>query len=264
MAQSSAQSLAQSSAQLLANHSLRLGAIALLALSLGSSLTACGTSQAAVPGPLTQTLVVTGRGKVAIPKTIARVQLGVEVQDKTSEAVQRKLAERSAAVTKLLQGNKAVQQLQTTAVSLTPQYSYKDNQQNITGYSATNLVHFEIEPGKLNNLIDTAIQAGATRVDGVTLVATDAAIEKAQGEAIAAATHQAEQQANAALGALSLKQKKVVNIQINPTLNAQPLAYNMAKSGMDQLASVSAPAPSMPIIAGQQDIEATVLVQVQF
>ncbi len=258
-----AQWSAQSSARSLAARPLRLGAIALLLLSLGSGLTACGNNNSRTP--LSETLIVTGRGKVAIPKTIARVQLGVEIQDKTSEAVQRKLAERSAAITKLLQGNQAVQDLQTTSVSLNPTYSYKENQQILVGYSATNIVHFKIDLAKLNNLIDASIQAGATRVDGVTLVATDEAIAKAQEEAIAAATRQAESQASAALKALSLTQKKVVNIQINPSSNPQPLSYNLtATNGGDSLKQMAAPMPVTPIIAGQQDIEATVSLQVQF
>ncbi|NJP09579.1 MAG: SIMPL domain-containing protein [Leptolyngbyaceae cyanobacterium RU_5_1] len=125
-----------------------------------------GQSLASLP----QTLVVSGRGMVDIPKTTSRVSLGVEVQGKTSEEVQRTIAQKSSTVVKLLQSRKDVTKLETTGIGLNPRYSYKDGKQTIEGYSGTNVVRFQLAPDKIGKLLDEAIKAGATRIDGVTLV----------------------------------------------------------------------------------------------
>ena len=70
---------------------------------------------------------------------MTQVLLGVEIQGKTAQEVQQQVAKRSQAVVKLLKSRK-VEKLQTTGISLNPNYSYKDGKPNITGYSGTNTV----------------------------------------------------------------------------------------------------------------------------
>ncbi|MBW4563161.1 MAG: SIMPL domain-containing protein [Mojavia pulchra JT2-VF2] len=208
-----------------------------------------------------QTLVVSGRGVVDIPKTTARVSLGVEVQAQTSALVQQELAKRSAAVVNLLKARQDVTKLETTSISLNPRYSQKDGKQVISGYSATNIVRFQIAPEKIGTLLDEAIKAGATRIDGVTLVASDEAIAAAQKQAINAASKDARSQADAALGALQLKQQEIVSIQINGASPPTPTALdttNLAqKAALGDLAST-------PVVAGEQRIQAFVTLQVRY
>jgi uncharacterized protein len=236
-----------------------------IALSLG--LVGCQPStpddsiQAALPAStrLTQTLVVSGQGSVDIPRSIAKVSLGVQVQDTTSATVQQQIAKRSDAVVKLLKSNQSIKKLETTSVTLSPDYRTKDGKSEIDGYTGTMTVQFEIPPDKLGSLLDDAIKAGATRVEGLSLAATDTAIAEAQQRAIAAASQDAQAQAQAALSALGLKSQRIVSIQIN---RAQP-PMPMADSALNQLAAPAA-VKQLPVVAGQQRIEAAVTLQVRY
>lgn len=207
-----------------------------------------------------QTLVVSGRGMVDIPKTNARVSLGVQVQGETSGLVQEELVKRSQAVVNLLKARQDVTKLETTSITLNPRYSPKDGNQ-IIGYSASNLVRFQIPPEKIGRLLDEAIKTGATRIDGVTLVASDEAIAAAQKQAIDAASKDARSQADVALGALQLKQQEIVSIQINGARPPMPVAIEMTDL-MQRAASMNL--ASTPVVAGEQRIETFVTLQVRY
>lgn len=227
------------------------------------SLVGCQAAQSRVEPNVafpSQTLVVSGRGVVNIPRTTAQVSLGVEVQAQTSVLVQQELAKRSTAVVNLLKGRQDVTKLETTSISLNPTYSQKDGKQTISGYSATNIVRFQIAPDKIGNLLDEAIKAGATRIDGVTLVASDEAIAAAEKEAINAASKDARSQAEAALGALQLKQQEIVSVQIN---GARPPLPAPASSLYSQSNAVGDIAISS-VVAGEQKVQAFVTLQVRY
>jgi uncharacterized protein YggE len=130
-----------------------------------------------------RTLTVTGRGVEAIPTTQTLVRLGVEVQGKTAAAVQQEAARRSSAVVELLR-SRQVEKLETAGINLSPNYSNENNQQRIIGYTATNTVSFRINTQSAGTLLDDAVTAGATRIQGVSFVAAESAIEQAQKQAL--------------------------------------------------------------------------------
>ncbi|MFH7027347.1 MAG: SIMPL domain-containing protein [Heteroscytonema crispum UTEX LB 1556] len=227
-------------------------------------LVSCQAAQGRVEPNTTfqsQTLVVSGRGMVDIPKTTSRVSLGVQVQGKTSALAQEELAKRSTTVVNLLKSRPDVTKLETTSISLNPIYNQKDGKQTIVGYSATNIVRFQIAPDKIGTLLDEAITAGATEIDGVTLVAEDEAIAEAQKAAINAASKDARSQADAALGALELKQQEIVSIQINGAHPPMPVAMNTRDFAQS---AASASLAKTPVVAGEQRIEAFVTLQVRY
>jgi uncharacterized protein len=228
------------------------------------SLVGCQAAQSRVEPNVpfqSQTLVVSGRGMVDIPKTNARVSLGVQVQGETSGLVQEELVKRSQAVVNLLKARQDVTKLETTSITLNPRYNPKDGNQ-IIGYSANNLVRFQISPEKIGRLLDEAIKTGATRIDGVTLVASDEAIAVAQKQAIDAASKDARSQADAALGALQLKQQEIVSIQINGARPPMPVAMQM--TDLMQRTTASMNLASTPVVAGEQRIETFVTLQVRY
>lgn len=246
----------------------RLNSWKTLSLALGLlSLTACQSvpAQQSIGGFQTnpsRSLSDSGRGSVYIPKTLSQVRLGVVVQGKTSADVQQQVAERSQAVVELLKSRSYVEKLETTGISLNPNYSYKDGKQSITGYIGTNTVSFRIEPKKTGSLLDEAVKAGATRIDGVTLVASDSAIADAQKQAIKEASAEANKQADAALSALNLKQREIIGIQINGA-NVPPPMQPMASPYADTLNSAQT-APSTPVVAGEQQVQASVTLQIRY
>ena len=202
----------------------------------------------------TRTLSVTGRGVEAIPTTQTQVALGVEVQGKTAAEVQQEAARRSSAVVALLR-SRQVQKLETTGITLSPNYTYENNQQRLIGYIATNTVSFRLNTQSAGTLLDDAVQAGATRIQGVSFVATDSAIEQAQKQALKKATQDAQAQADAVFSALNLKRGEILNIQVNGASPPPPMYRQLAAS---RAAAVDA---TTPVVGGEQQIEASVTLQ---
>ncbi|MEG4292284.1 SIMPL domain-containing protein [Microcoleus sp. C2C3] len=201
-----------------------------------------------------RTLSVTGRGVEAIPTTQTQVALGVEVQGKTAAEVQQEAARRSSAVVALLR-SRQVQKLETTGITLSPNYSYENNQQRLIGYIATNTVSFRLNTQSAGTLLDDAVQAGATRIQGVSFVAADSAIEQAQKQALKKATQDAQAQADAVFSALNLKRGEILNIQVNGASPPPPMYRQLAAS---RLANADA---TTPVVGGEQQIEASVTLQ---
>ena len=201
-----------------------------------------------------RTLSVTGRGVEAIPTTQTQVALGVEVQGKTAAEVQQEAARRSSAVVALLR-SRQVQKLETTGITLSPNYSYGNNQQRLIGYIATNTVSFRLNTQSAGTLLDDAVQAGATRIQGVSFVAADSAIEQAQKQALKKATQDAQAQADAVFSALNLKRGEILNIQVNGASPPPPMYRQLAAS---RLANADA---TTPVVGGEQQIEASVTLQ---
>jgi uncharacterized protein len=215
-----------------------------------------------LPGPalaqdkLLRTLTVSGRGVETIPTTLTQVRLGVEAQGKTANQVQTEVARRSDAVVKLLKA-RGVDKLQTTGISLNPIYSYTDNKQVLTGYGASNMVSFRLPTSQAGVLLDDAVQAGASRIDGVSFVATDEAIAAAQKAALRKATQDAQAQANAVLAALNFSAKEIVSIQVNGASAPppRPMALMQRSAAADT---------ATPVIGGDQEVDGSVTLQISY
>ena len=201
-----------------------------------------------------RTLSVTGRGVEAIPTTQTQVALGVEVQGKTAAEVQQEAARRSSAGVAVLR-SRQVQKLETTGITLSPNYTYENNQQRLIGYIATNTVSFRLNTQSAGTLLDDAVQAGATRIQGVSFVAADSAIEQAQKQALKKATQDAQAQADAVFSALNLKRGEILNIQVNGASPPPPMYRQLAAS---RPANADA---TTPVVGGEQQIEASVTLQ---
>jgi hypothetical protein len=205
---------------------------------------------------LLRTLTVTGQGVESIPTTKAQVQLGVEVQGKTATGVQEEVARRSASVVELLR-SRNVEKLQTTGIRLNPVYSYENNVQRLTSYSASNIVSFRTSNEQAGRLLDDAVQAGATRIEGVSFTASESAIAAAQKQALRQATQDAQQQADAVLSTLSLTRKDIVNIQVNGATPPPPMP-------VFERAALASKAADTPIAGGEQQIQSSVTLQISY
>ena len=208
---------------------------------------------------LWRTLTVSGRGMESIPTTLSLVNLGVEIQGKTAQEVQEEAARRSAAVVALLKSLN-VEKLQTTGIRLNPVYSYTNNVQRITGYAASNTVSFRIATDKAGTLLDDAVKAGATQINGISFVATDEAIAAAQKQALKEATQDARAQAEAVFSSLGLNSKEVVSIQVNNASAPPPSPVLMRTESLKQANADVA----TPVIGGEQQVEASVTLQISY
>ena len=204
-----------------------------------------------------RTLTVTGRGVEAIPTTQTLVRLGVEVQGKTAAEVQQEAAKRSSAVVELLR-SRQVEKLETAGINLSPNYSNENNQQRIIGYTATNTVSFRINTASAGTLLDDAVNAGATRIDGVSFAAAESAIEQAQKQALKKATQDAQSQADAVLSALSLKRGEILGIQVNGAIaSPQEARFRQVEARIASFATT-------PVVGGEQQVDASVTLQISY
>lgn len=215
-----------------------------------------------VPSQLMRTVTVTGRGVESIPATIAQVSLGVEAQGKTAQEVQQEVARRSTAVVELLR-SRNVEKLQTTGIRLNPNYSFQNNVQRLVGYTAVNTVSFRMDTDRVGNLLDEAVKAGATRIDGINFVATDSAIATAQEQALQKATQDAQRQADAVLRTLNLTRQEVVNIQVNGAVVPPPIAFRV-RAAAPPVGDIAVNEFSTPVAGGEQQVEASVTLQIRY
>ncbi len=206
-----------------------------------------------------RTLTASGRGIVTIPTTLSQVRLAIEVQGKTPTSAQTEAAKRSARTIEYLK-TQSVEKLQTTGINLNPTYIYPSGgSPQITGYTATNSISFRVTTDRAGAILDAAVKNGASRIDGVSFIAGDSAISQAQTQALKQATQDAERQADAVLTTLNLKRREVIGIQINSTSSPSPVPMPM-----QTMAKVADAAPSTPVIGGEQQVEATVTLDIGY
>ncbi|MGP1382495.1 MAG: SIMPL domain-containing protein [Thainema sp.] len=203
-----------------------------------------------------RTITVTGQGEETIPTTLTQVNLGVEVQADTADAAQRQAAQRAEAVVSLLR-SRNVQNLQTTEIRLNPVYNYDGSTPRITGYTATNIVSFRLDTNDVGTLLDDAIAAGATRIDNISFVATDAAIEAARQQALAEAAQDAQEQAEAVLSSLGFTAQEIISIQVNGANPPMPVP-------LARFDAQVAEAASTPVVGGEQDVQAAITLQIRY
>ena len=240
----------------LSTNGLRLQTISLTASLLAITL----INPVMAQEKLLRTLSVTGRGVESIPTTKTQVQLGVEVQGKSATGVQEEVARRSTAVVELLKARNEVEKLETTGIRLNPIYSYENNKQQLTGYSATNSVSFRLPTEQAGTLLDDAVKAGATKIDGVSFTASEEAIAKVQKQALRKATQDAQQQADAVLSSLNLTQKEIVSIQVN---GATPLPEPRLPRQFSTTTKLAGDAV-MAVVGGEQEVQASVTLQISY
>lgn len=123
-------------------------------------------------------LVVQGNGEVRVKPDIARLNLGVQTQDKDVQRASQLNATRTQALLTALRGaGIEARDIQTASFSVTPQYDYrprpvdqdKEPQQPIlTGYQVNNDVRVVVR--RIENagrVLDAAIRAGANTSSGL-------------------------------------------------------------------------------------------------
>lgn len=194
--------------------------------------------------PLPTMLTLTASAGVARAPDQVRLTAGVLTDGATAAAAMAANAARMTAVLAALKtAGIADRDVQTTGLSLSPQYRYQPEQPPIlTGYQARNSI--SIRTGKLadaGKLVDVAIKAGANEVQGpeFTLANPDTALDEARIAAVAKARARAELYARAA----GLKVKRIASISEGAAAAAEPGPRPMLRTAM---AEASAAPPVQP------------------
>jgi uncharacterized protein YggE len=191
-----------------------------------------------------RTIEVTGNGEAHVTPDVASLNLAIETHAPTAQqsagqnaALAQKVVD---ALTKKLQGKGKVW---TGGYSLYPEYNEpRPNEKPVvTGYRAENSITVETgEIGMLGGLIDTAIEAGANRINFLNFKLRDES--QARSQAIALAAKDAQTQA-ASLA-------KSLGVTLGPVTKATTVGENqpipMARFASATLGAMGAPTPVQP------------------
>ncbi|HZS56239.1 MAG TPA: SIMPL domain-containing protein [Bryobacteraceae bacterium] len=189
----------------------------------------------------------------------AQVTVGIYSQALTADAASQQNATLSSHVLDALKqviGSKG--QIKTSGFAANPQMQYGKNggTPKITGYAANNRLTLTLDDLTLvSKVIDTAIQAGATQIEGVTFSLKDD--EAVRAQALAQASRKAYDAAQAIAKALSLTVVGVLEAQTG-TQAPNPVPM-FARSAVMNAPEVQ----STPIEAGDIEIHATVTVALE-
>jgi len=210
-------------------------------------------SAAGAPAQQRPYINASGDATVTATPDEAKIQFSVVTQAVTAQDA---AGQNATLVTAVLTALRSVlgpnTSLQTLNYSLSPTYSNpRDGSQPvIIGYSANNTVQVTVSDLSLiGKAIDTGIQAGANRVQGLTFDVKDDQPLRAQALKLAVA--QAKINADAMASGVGLKTGAVVAIQQGGAANIQPVVGALA------------PTATTPIETGVVNVRASVTLQIE-
>jgi hypothetical protein len=234
-------------------------------LPLAAALLACAAAPAAYAQaiPLAQAIPADGTvldvvadGTTTRVPDLALIRAGVVTDAPSAAEALRLNASRMAGVLAALRkAGVAERDLQTTAVSLAPQYRYQENKPPvITGYQASNQVTVRFrDVAKSGPILDTLVAQDANNISGpeLTLSDADGALDEARRDAISRARARATLYAQAA----GLKVERILVIsEAGTTAPPAPMPMLMR-------AKEFAPQADTAIVPGEQKITASVSVR---
>jgi uncharacterized protein YggE len=201
-----------------------------------------------------RTISVPGMGRVLVEPDIATLRLGVLVVRATAAAARESAAVTMNAVLASLTDKGVAKRDQRTALlSLSPVTDYSsDKGPRVTGYQAANSVSVTVRDLSLaGTLIDAALGAGATSLDGLDFSIADPSA--AEEEARKAAMADAKRRATTIAAAAGVTLGPVVGVSEGS--GGGPAPYPMPR-----MMAMKAEAADTPVEAGSQEIAVSVSV----
>jgi len=210
-----------------------------------------GVQPALAAYDLPRTLTVSGTGEVKAAPDAATLSTGVVTQAPTAaQALQSNARAMTAVFDTLHRAGIADKDIQTSGISLSPQYGGKQGQpQHVVGYQVSNTVSVMIDKlDRVGPVIDALVAAGSNQIDGPNFTIADPKplLAKAREEAVKDAI--AKAQAYAAAAGVSLG--AITSISDGGSDNA-PVPMMRGVMSM-------AKAPETPVSAGEESLSAEV------
>jgi uncharacterized protein YggE len=230
-----------------------------LALSLPLLAAACApgpalvqTAGAAMQIQRETTLAISAEGRVTRAPDIATLSAGVQVEGPTAqEALAAQARLMTGVMTALREAGIADRDIQTSGLSLNPQYQYRDNQPpRVSGYMASNQVTVRVRDlAKVGETVDALVNKGGNTLNGISFGLDDprAALDEARAEAMTTALARAELYAKAA----GLKVKRIITI-------TEGGGYTPAPPVMYAARMMESADASTPVSAGEVDLSISV------
>lgn len=200
--------------------------IFILALMLGAS--ALASPVAAQQTSITQTIAgtrldINATGEVGRVPDVAVISAGVVSRASTATAALSDSADRMSRVLAALKAaGVADRDVQTSNVSLNPEYRYpQDQAPQLVGYTASNTLSIQFRDIRNSGkILDTLVKEGANQINGPTLVVDkpEAALDEARAKAIASGRARADLYARS----LGMRVVRVVSVNEGVSYAAPP------------------------------------------
>lgn len=180
---------------------ITLGIILAAAFLLQANFDPAGAQETA-DTPSQRTVSVSGTGQAEIRPDMAVIRLGVQTDaEQAADALSQNSQQMQAVIETLQEAGVAAEDIQTQQVQLQPRYQEpqpgpQQARGELAGYSATNIVQVQVRNlDNLGQLLDTAVQAGGNRIEGIHFEVSDPgeAVEQARTAAWEDAQAKAEQ-----------------------------------------------------------------------
>lgn len=199
-------------------------------------------------------IVVSGSGEAHAHPDLVDISFAIETHAPTaaeSSSRNAALAQKVIEALKAKLAGKGV--VWTGGYSLNPDYQpgAPGRKPKIVGYQTQNSIFVETGAVKMvGPLVDAAVAAGANRINSLRFTLKDDT--RVRGEAIAAASRDAQAQARALAASLGVKLGRV--IKASTVAEMRPIGFAMAQ-GMGRMVAATAPTPIEP---GEVKVPATV------
>ena len=201
-------------------------------------------------------VVVMGDALIQAQPDTAVVVVAVVTQGPTALAAQQENARKSDAVVRAVKDAAGAKgEVKTSGYNLQPQYAYRDGQPpTIRAYEARNSVTVTLSDlTRVGAVIDAASNAGATNVDSLSFTLRQD--KQARTQALADATREALEKAQAIAQALGGRVVRIVEVQ--ETTQGRPIPLYKTEAAMAGRMTTQA-APPTPIEVGALDIRSQV------
>ncbi len=212
--------------------------------------------------PPPHTVRASGDATINAKPDRAQVTVGVYSQAPTADVASQQNASLTSHVLSALRQVMGSQgQIKTSGFVANPQMQYGRNggTPKITGYAANNRITLTLDDLALvSKVIDTAIEAGATQIEGVSFSLKDD--EAVRAKALAEASHKAYDAARAIAKALNLTVVGVLEAQTGSQA-PNPVPMPMFRAAHSEVSTQAAEAT--PIEPGEIEIHATVTVALE-
>ncbi len=203
--------------------------------------------------PVGTLLTVQAEAELKAAPDIASISAGVVTTYATAqEAMAQNATRMTAMIAALKKAGVADKDMQTSGLSLQPQYVYNNNESpKLSGYQANNTVNVTVRKLEtLGTVLDTLASKGASNLNGPNFAVDepDPVLDDARTKAVQKAMKRAELYARAA----GMRVKKIVAITEGGSIQQPPMPYQQSMMAQTKMAS------DTPIAPGRVGISASV------
>lgn len=219
-----------------------------------ATIAASALAQPPVQGPATPVVVTTGEATVKRAPDRAWVTIAAESRARTPREAQKMNTDAmSAVMTRLTGTGLPADAVRTTTYDLQPEFDYRDGRQTLRGYVARNGIEVRVDQiGRIGEILDLAVGAGATNVSGVRFDLKDR--DAAEREALTQAVGDARARADAAAKGVGMRVERVLRIEEGRGREPGPEPFRMAAPRE----GITVAATPVPITPGELEITAVV------